>query len=116
VPCIRRRWPSFQEEGGYGGGSLAKLIADNGDCAGGCHVTPAQEKCLKKAGSNKSQGGKCFGPKGNWKEFVEVVKETVGIFKCAYEIWKAAPNCRTVVARSFHAFSGLIRGVSVRRL
>jgi hypothetical protein len=79
-----------KEEGSYGvGGDDLYFIAD---CAGGCHVTPAQEKCLKKAGGNKSRAGECF-HRGNWKEFVEVVKETVGILKCAYEIWEAAPNC-----------------------
>jgi RHS repeat-associated protein len=79
-----------EEEGSYGGAGVVKpgLI----DCAGGCHSTPQQEKCLKKAGDNKSQAGKCF-PKGNWKEVVGVVKETVGILKCAYEIWEAVPNC-----------------------
>jgi RHS repeat-associated protein len=80
--------PSAEGGGGYGGLINPGLI----DCSGGCHNTPQQEKCLKKAGDNKGQAGKC-GPHGNWKEFVEVVKETTGIFKCAYEIWEAVPNC-----------------------
>jgi RHS repeat-associated protein len=62
------------------------------DCAGGCHVTPQQEKCLKKAGNSKSKAGKCFsGQHGNWKELVEVVKEAVGIIKCAVEVYKGDP-------------------------
>jgi hypothetical protein len=34
------------------------------DCDGGCHTTPTQEKCLKKAGDNKSQASKCVPGKG----------------------------------------------------
>jgi hypothetical protein len=74
-----------QEEGSYDGGGLSNFIRLHGACAGGCGTTSAQNKCLKKAGSNKSQGAKCFGAKGNFREFVEVVNEGIGLVQCVAE-------------------------------
>lgn len=50
-----------------------------------CLPIVLQEKCLKKAGGNKSQASKCFGPKGNFGELVEVVNEVFGLVQCLYE-------------------------------
>jgi hypothetical protein len=90
--CMLRASISFrasrnvkEEEGSYDGGGLSNFIRLHGACAGGCGTTPAQNKCLKKAGSNKSQGAKCFGAKGNFREFVEVVNEVIGLVQCVAE-------------------------------
>jgi RHS repeat-associated protein len=82
--------PPWDAVSAYVGGLLG---GDNGrwnginpgleDCSGGCHTTPGQEKCLKKAGDNKSQGSKCFaGQHGHIGELAEPASEIWGIGEC----------------------------------
>jgi RHS repeat-associated protein len=82
-----------------GGGRYGRNIAGLEDCLGGCHTTPRQDKCLKKAGKNKSRASKCFpGQHGKIEELVEPLNEIISIGKCIIEIVKPpfAPNCGKV--------------------
>jgi RHS repeat-associated protein len=56
--------PSGAEEGyGYGSDDPTNQSDPSGECSGGCKVTPAQKRCLKEAGDNKSRASKCFPPR-----------------------------------------------------
>jgi hypothetical protein len=52
-----------------------------------CKHKGCSQYCVEHAKSLK-EAFKCKGGKGNWKEFVEVIKEVIGIAKCAYEVYK----------------------------
>ncbi|HEX3432723.1 MAG TPA: RHS repeat-associated core domain-containing protein, partial [Solirubrobacteraceae bacterium] len=56
----------------------------SGECSGGCHDTPAEKECLKKAGNNKSRASKCFPSHDRIgvKELGEAVLEGIAIAEC----------------------------------